>query len=346
MPFDETDAQAEEATLSKLEAAFMSETGQEATPPEPVEPVEAGTDAPAEVEAPVAEGETQEPVVPAQEERPRGEDGKFLSREAAEQAEQERLYAGRYKTVEELEAAVVEKEAFISRQGTDVGSLRSELQEMRRSLEQRQAEQSAPAQPLPHNWDSMLDENPAQAVEIAYKADNQQAMSEALQAWNELAPGAPQLWVQNKQMEEQLLDLRESVGKQTSNSAYAEFSRTHPDVEQYAQEMGEIAKQAPYLTELLQNGDPRAQTEVLDFLYTKASTEKRARNADTLAKAQTEADAEKKATSRQQKENAAVASATQVAEKKPPRTAGHAFLEELRGTYHEPWDISGGITTD
>lgn len=338
-------------TESKLASVFASEVARErgVETPEQTQNVlenENVIDSTEVEEMPRAEETPQESA--ATDGRPRDEQtGQFISKEEAAEREQERLYAGRYKTVEELERAVEEKEAFIARQGTDVGSLRNELQSLRSLLEQRQTEQ-APATPqqLPANWENMLDEDPAAAVEYAYDADNQAALRDALKAWDEISPGAPRLWVANKQMAEQLSELTQNIGQQSASTAYGEFLRTHPDVEQYAGEMAEEAKKSPHLTGLLESGDPQAQLEVLDFLYTKASSKVQARNADTLATAQQAADAERVATVRQQKEQAAVASATQTPAERRPRNAGHEMLESIRSAYEQPWDIQSGITTD
>jgi hypothetical protein len=62
------------------------------------------------------------------------------------EAEPERLYAGRYKSVEELESAVKEKDRFISQQGNEIGSYRQQLDQYNQLAAQYPQQQGQPQQ--------------------------------------------------------------------------------------------------------------------------------------------------------------------------------------------------------
>jgi hypothetical protein len=336
-----------DAVESKLASVFQSEVAHErgTEPPEPAvttdvtkaEPITPAEGLEEFVETNVQNEGGVEPPPEEAEEAPE----RLRDPETGQFTTEERLYAGRYKTVDELERAVQEKQQFIDRQATELGTLRR-----LDNIEQRLQPAPPPAQPsLPHNFADLVDEDPATAAELAYAAGDQTALNAAVRSWDEIAPGAPRLWAQNKELSEKVDNLSNNFGQQTADQAYKEFARTHPDMDQYSGAMTEIAKQSPAVTRLLEQGDPATTTEVLDFLYTKASSQVQARNADTLASAQGAADAERDALLRQQKDTAAVASATKSAAEKKPLNEGQKMLEEIRRHYGGP-DIRTGITTD
>lgn len=317
---DESNADEIERLDEKLEGALHSELEREGTPQERDE------------HGRFTSGEPQEePPEEAPEETPQQE---------------ERVYAGRYKTVEELERAVEEKQAYIARSDTEKGQLRQEINELR-ELREALSAQREQQQYQGYDWDGLIEQNPVAAAEAAYQSNNQLVLRQAMEAWNEMAPGAPQLWAENKRLERGLDELRESIGQQTTDRTLKEFSQTHPDVEQYAQEMGEIAQQYPFLRQTLASGDAQAQVEVLDFLYTKASTGRQARNAETLAAKTQEADAERQALTQQAKEQAALSSPTQASPESKPRNTGQQWLDDFRQVaFDNTTDLSSGLTRD
>ena len=324
----------------KLAGIFVSEVAHEQGLPTPEPAVEADDDQGAVDTPPTVIEQMEAEVSQETAEAPEEPSERLRDPETGQFTTEEKLYAGRYKSVEELERAVLEKQDFIDRQSNEIGMLRR-----LENLERQQAPAPQPQQSLPSNWETLLDEDPASAADIAYQRNDQEALNQAVRAWDEIAPGAPRLWAQNLELREKVDSLSNTFGQQTADQAYKEFARTHPDMEQYAGAMAEIAKQSPSVTRLLEQGDPAVTTEVLDFLHTKAKAQAGARNADTLSQAQRAADAERDALLRQQKETAAVASATKTAAEKKPRNEGHEMLEQIRAAYGGP-DILSGITTD
>ena len=315
------------------------------TEPEPTEPADQETQL-EPTDAPT-EPETDPEVEP--EGQPRNADGTFAAKDDGE-----RLYADRYRTVEDLEKAVLEKEQFIARQGTELG----ELRKLSETLEQLPQHLQEAVRPRPqHDWEGLIESNPAQAAQIALAEGNQFALQQAVEAWDELAPGAPMVWAQNQQMQEELRQLRQATQDQVqpleeryartqAEQAYAAFAKDHPDIDALRDTMVTIAQQTPQLEQWLK-GSPEDQLLVLDHLYMKAQAQTQTRNQGTLASAQAEADAAQAQEAKTAKENAAVATQSKTADTTPrPTTPQQQFLDGFREQIKQRNTIQSGITTD
>ncbi len=128
--------------------------------------------------------------------RPRDpETGQFV---AAEEAEQERLYANKYRTVEEMEAAVLHQESFAGRQAAELGELRQELAGRLDSIDERL---DRPAPPSLHNLDQVFEENPFLAAEQTLQAQDWAAHDRVIKAWEELDPSQVGLYKATKTAE-------------------------------------------------------------------------------------------------------------------------------------------------
>lgn len=247
--------------------------------------------------------EATSPPEPVSEEqpatRPRDEKGRFAS-PASDQDEEPtdhvpaepepELILGKFKTPDDLAKAYQEAEAAMRR-------AQQEAAEARRLAEQQQVQQQPPPQPefqQQYNWDEIIAESPRMAAAMAYQAGDQFALERAARAWEMDEPGAYRDWA-NTQMElaslkEELNEIRSTVtplsqrqADQSAAQVYAQFASQHPDVQEHGAEMARIAGETPYLASILKDGDPQAQMEVLDFLYTKATQGKAQNNADNLA---------------------------------------------------------------
>lgn len=237
--------------------------------------------------APAAEAET---AAEEKSERTRDERGRFakadqpdaLPGETPEQTEA-RLYAGQYKTVEELERAALEKQAFIDRQANELGQERA----ARERYEQMLAQQQQAAQAGTIDWQAEIDENPAQAARLAQQHQNPHAFQAALRAWEELAPGTPEVWLRQQSYEARMAQAAEQQNRQQWNETMAAFGREHPDFAEFSDgEVTEAFRRNPYALELLQRAmtDPAAQMAALRTVYLDVK-EARGRNADTLVAA-------------------------------------------------------------
>jgi hypothetical protein len=228
-------------------------------------------------------------------ERGRDERGRFAPQQEQEQPEeqpQERLYAGKYKSEQELENAYLELQQRMGSQGSELGDVRGRLQQMEQALYQQQYQQSQPQynysleqvveaaeqnpqqtavwaiQNAPHSYDTVMD--------VWYQVDakgasrfEQQIMAQALrdQIRQEMAPAI----VPAMQMSQQ----------NDFYQAWSAVAAQNPEINQHTKQILEAAESAPEVVDLLRNGDLESKQRVITQLYWMA----RGRNADTLAAA-------------------------------------------------------------
>jgi len=230
-------------------------------------------------------------------ERPRDEQGRFQPQEAPAEPQEsqeqptEHLYAGKYKSEQELEDAYLELQQRMGSQGSELGELRARQQQMEGYLaaqsQQQQpqysysieqvveaAEQSPQEtavwaiQNAPESYDTVMD--------VWYQVDakgasrfEQQIMAQALreQIRNEMAPAIVPMHQMNQQ--------------QAFYQAWSAVAQENPEISQHTQQILEAAEQAPEIVGALQNGDLESKKKLLTQLYWMA----RGRNADTLAAA-------------------------------------------------------------
>jgi hypothetical protein len=293
---------------------FWGQLGHEdATPTEaPEEPEAVTVDAPeagfeigqadpepeAEVEEPVAEG------------RARNADGTFAAKEQPEpqeEADASQLQA----QIQALEKRLADKDDFAGRLSNELGELRK-LQEQ--ALEHAQ-------RPAVSDWDNLIDENPAQAARIAIERGDQFRYQQARQAWEDLAPGAPDLFEQNMRMQQQVAQLEKRFTETTEPmqrtqatqqvaSAYVQIKEKYPDFDKLEDAIAEVVETRPLikrnLTEALNGGSLEEQVAVLEDLYLITA----GRRSDTLRGAQTQAAQSTAAEALAAKQDAIVVSAT------------------------------------
>lgn len=321
----------------------------EGTPAEEESPAET----PVAVETDTVEESADADAREEQAARARDEKGRFVStteeepEEETAQEQAERLLAGKYKTPEDLERAYTELQARLGQQGSELGELRSALEERLAGIEQTVSRPQAPS-----NWDDLIDEDPARATMLAYQQGDQYTLQRAAQAWNDVAPGAPAVWAENQrlqqQMEERFAQLEQSVNPVAKEAEEAKFGRAlnqflgdKPDFDEKVPLMQEMLATDPYIREVLKSDSVEARLAALDYVYVKAGGGRQ--NADTLTKtakelARTAAIAEQKAS-----EEAAVASATTVQTEVPKKSASDLIGEEwasMDEPYTSGWNIS------
>jgi hypothetical protein len=178
--------------------------------------------------------ETEAPAEPA-DDRLRNPAGQF---ETPEQRE-ERLYAGKYRTPEDLEAAHQSLEQKLGEQGNELGQYRQWYEQFQAAAQQQANTPPAPPQ-------EAITENPAAVVQYALQTQNQALYEEALDEWFDLDPkaasrfdNARMLAHQQWQMEQQLQALQAS--QQPIQQQYQqieqvnlarELQQRYPDFEQ------------------------------------------------------------------------------------------------------------------
>jgi uncharacterized coiled-coil protein SlyX len=276
----------------------------------------AGSPEPGEaVEQPEAVAESVEE--PAVDERPRNADGTFAAKEAEDG---ERLYAGQYKTVEELERAVQEKQQFADRLANELGETRRAMDERFSGLEERIATPITPQTPITRE---LIEENPAAATQLAFQQGNQQALAIAYEAWKYEEPADAASWradvIANQriaqleqQYEQRLAQIEQRVAPAETQALDNEWARTfreietkYPDLASYKDEMTEIATEFPQFASDLR-GDPESRGKALESLYLIA----RGRTADTLRATQGEIAQQTAVEAQRVREDAFVASQT------------------------------------
>lgn len=243
--------------------------------------------------------------------RPRDEQGRFLPTNPEPQAEDEgtpisgelaeavnRLVAedperygglAKFKTAE----AVLRSYAHIEEHS---GSLRNEVGELRALVEDRfERIQNQPPQPQ-FDLDEMIVENPAQAVELAWRSGNEAALRKALNGWDEIAPGMSAVWIENKQLAQKLQQIEQAQQPILQSNqeqqrlhvvaqAYADLEARYPDFNDHRAAMAEVAAEiaarngSSFVDELLEQGTPEKVGEAFEYLYLKS----RDRRGDNLS---------------------------------------------------------------
>jgi hypothetical protein len=180
--------------------------------------------------------------------------------------------------------AAAELQTVVGRQGQELGELR-ELAERFDRLEQTVTTATQP-QYDPNDLDAFFAENPTRIPEIAqqaFYARNDALLEAAIDAWEEVDRAGARRFnrevaVARARQEVQAEQQQSSQAMQGWNDVARTFSEQHPDIEQHAPKMRELAEQYPHIVSVLQTGTPQARVEVLEFLYEKA----RGHASDTL----------------------------------------------------------------
>lgn len=286
-------------------------------------------------EAENAGGADTEAEAPAQEggEQPRDEQGRFAAKpDAAEEAtaassQPDELILGKFRTVDDLAKSYENLERH-------TGSLREEVGQLRQAIQQ-------PPQPQPQfDLAAVLEESPSRAAEMAYRSGNQQALEHVLSEWDEVSPGAKDLWLENKQnalkvqqMEAKYASLEEPIRKQQSQTvlaaAYDEITRQYPDFEDHKDEMAAVAADLAarngqsFVDTLLQTNNPATIAEGFEYLYLKS----RGLKADNLSQVSKQLAAEHAQNVQQAKQEAAVASSSTSSGETPAPSAAKLVKE-------------------
>jgi hypothetical protein len=187
---------------------------------------------------------------------------------------EEPLIGGKFKSTEDLLEAYEHVEAYAGRMAWERDQALREAQTV---------QQAPPQQTSEPDWDSLIEDRPAVAAQHALQTGNQHRLTQALQAWNEVSPGAPELWLENKRMQAELQEVRTiaQAGSETSRgfrtreevaAAYNEMVQRYPDFENLrdglAKEVALLAQGGnPGIANMLENGTHEQRIRILDQLY-------------------------------------------------------------------------------
>jgi len=181
---------------------------------------------------------------------------------------QQENYLLHYRTAEEAEKALREKDSYI-------GKLQSELGELRGSVEQIQQVQQQYFSPADEeSFDELLDEDPERAAREALQRGDTLRLDRAIESWYEVAPRRAAQFeraLERQQLEQswqqRYQPIQQEIGNQQLVSAYQSVRAAHPDFDQLEPAMTRAAELAPHLLEPLTSGTVDAKQRVIETLY-------------------------------------------------------------------------------
>jgi hypothetical protein len=322
---------------------FWENMGQETAASEET-PAEVVTEeAPAEDTA-EAQPETEPQAEAPTEERPRDEKGRVLPKEETPEEPQYdpavQDYLAKYGgDPEKALAAAVEAQRKIGEQGSELGELRRLIEER---IPEQQEEQPSYDQDALAEW---FETNPTRIPQVASQAAQQYGSSNplyisAITAWREIDEVGATAFNNEVIKNELRTELQGATPtSQPWESTAAQFAQSHPDFQNYAPQMQEIAKEYEAVVQnTLQDGTPEAQLQVLKFLYQEA----RGRQADTLTATKTQVAQEAQEGADRAIQDAQVASATAVKSDPPRKSAADLIAEEwdaLERPLADGWNV-------
>lgn len=304
-----------------------------------------------------AELEVDETTEEEPEERERDERGRFVSKQQEEtdedpeeveselEQEVDRLFAGKYKSADELERAYQELQQKLGDQGAELGELRN----LRREIEELRNDLYEDGDPDDFSDFAIVDsrhsatintlleqERYVEAAAVALRADpSENEYRRVMEQWVEVQPFAAMDFSTRYQTAKVERDLRaELAGTQAVHhrqaaqdafkGAWKSVSDEHPDLGDYAEEMLEAAKMAPSVARVLEQGTPQAMKQTIEALYYMT----KGRQADTLSSAAEEA-AQTVSENKTAKRKAAVASASSSPSARGKKSGTDRFKEQI-----------------
>lgn len=245
-----TAAERFEAGLAQMDKILEPEVPEEETPPEPETP------------EPAAE-EAEEPAVPEEPEP------------AAE-----KLYAGKYKTEEELERAYTELQSRLGEQGSELGELRKTLDTLNERLAKEPEPEPVRMDQGTIDWfDAQVEENPYGAAVWALQNDPSGTYyNRVMGAWFEQDPmAASEFRAQltearlrnefDQRLAEKTTPLEEQASKAGLAQAWSEGRAQFLDLDSHSEQIVQAAQDNPELAERLVSGDPEDRQKALRILY-------------------------------------------------------------------------------
>lgn len=188
--------------------------------------------------------------------------------------------------IAELEARLAEKDTFIGRQSTEIGDLRSAVEEIR----QNQAQPVAPVAPAVQITQELIDNDPQKATVLAFEQGNQAALQIAFEQWKEYDPFTAGQWLYDQRLAEQerkfearIAETTKAVEERTAPlaaqqeeqqqtvawaQAFDKAKDGRPDfVENAERLLAEVAPAHPSYLPMLQSTDPQVKADALIALY-------------------------------------------------------------------------------
>lgn len=205
--------------------------------------------------------------------------------------QQETLFAGKYKSLEDLEKAHVELQQKLgdpNRLDLENRRLQEQLDALSAKIDQAQTvTPQAPAVPITQEF---IDNDPQRATLLAFEQKNQAALEIAFDQWKEYDPFNASQWltdrrlaVQREELEAKIAESQKALDEKTAplaaqqeeqaqNLAWSQAFDTaksgRPDfIENAERLLAEVAPLHPSLLPNLQSADPKVKADALIALY-------------------------------------------------------------------------------
>jgi len=266
----------------------------------------------------------------------RDERGRFTaagSQETEEQTEAEKLLAGKYKTVEDLERAYQEASSKLGQQGSELGELRKLIEERLPAEDETEFEQPTYDPSYASSIQNLVESGRFQEAAVyAAQSGNQPLYEAALDAWYDEQPRAAAAF--ERHLELQAMEARfqqqrqpeiQARVQQEANTAWSNVSRKFTDLPQLADKVLEAGKHYPDVLRVLQTDSSiEGKERALEALYKIAKAD----SLDTLGAAAKEAEQVASDEARREKADSVVASASN-AKREAPTTKVDAFKQAI-----------------
>lgn len=189
-----------------------------------------------------------------------------------------------------------ELQKMSGRQGGELGELRNELQQMKQAIERGMQPQVDYTSRLDRVAEIEDDAQRSEAyqglAEHAANAGDFESMAEVVREWKEEDPFAASMFSSTliaqferdamlEQLQAQAPAPAAADDQAAVNVEVSKVVERHPDIEKFLPQIGEIAKERPYLEAALQKGSPQERASALEDLYLLA----RSRETDTSSAA-------------------------------------------------------------
>ena len=296
-----------------------------------------------EVATPVAEEAPETVVETVEEGQPRNPDGTFATKEGEPTTEEQRLLAGKYKEVDQLEQGYLEAQTLLGRQGNELAearALRDELQALREQI-------TTPPVQTPTYDAGSLDEQfatnptiiPAYAQQALESGDNL-LYGKTMAAWQEHDPFGAAAFHANAVADAKLAALRDELKPalegmrqvETTNAFQQAFEAKAQQHDDFAAVLDTVTPETlagfpRAVLDTLQTGDQQSKEQVLETLY----RWQKAEQAGHLTQAVTEAAYQQATEALAAKTGAAVASSSG-SQDRVPASGTDAWREQFQNS--------------
>lgn len=298
---------------------------------------------------PVVEEPAAEEDAPVVEEEPAVEEPV-----AEEETAAERLYAGNFKNVDDLERAYEDLRSKFGQQGSELGDLRKAFEDRFAELDQRLQTPQAP--PVQITAD-LVEQNPAYATVLAYEQNNPAALQIAFENWKVEDPTAAAVWLSDtkaterekalrqeyeaklQQFEQRLAPAAAAGEEQQLAGLVQAAANANPGLTEFVtgDQLAAVANEFPEDATTLATGTPDQKARALVKLF----QIHRGRVSDNLAVSKEEIARTAAVEAQKVREEAFVASATSTSSGEKPSAAERIAAQwaEARAPIDEGWNI-------